>query len=370
MIQKITCAIAASLIAFTSYVSADTDAEIMALKQRVKVLEQKKEGSNRVTPPARPDVKDGADLFLTADALFWRAEEDGLEFAERTFQGTGSNFTDGKVLNPDFDWKWGFRVGIGYNTPHDGWDLYLNWVRFTTHSHKEYSVNPAAIIPRDALYASTGSNSANGPTTNIHEAENHWHLKLNLLDLEMGREFFVSKWLTLRPFVGVRSAWIDQKIDNDYKFETSVGATETAYSIDQRCRFWGLGVRSGLNTLWSLGCGWGIYGNAAISLLPGRFHIRYDQDSTTAAVTTEHDSKDHLNVARAVTDLALGLRWDKLTCDDAYHIAIRVGFEQHHFFGQNQFRNYNYDTSIRPISRASIGDLSTHGVTAGFEFGF
>ncbi|HEY5259394.1 MAG TPA: hypothetical protein VIJ46_02020, partial [Rhabdochlamydiaceae bacterium] len=79
MIKNITFALATTLIAFSSYVHADTDSEIMALKQRVKTLEQRKEGSNRVTPPARPDVKDGADLFITADVLLWRAEEDGLE---------------------------------------------------------------------------------------------------------------------------------------------------------------------------------------------------------------------------------------------------------------------------------------------------
>ena len=93
-------------------------------------------------------------------------------------------------------------------------------------------------------------------------------------------------------------------------------------------------------------------------------------------VNAQLETKDHLNVSRAVTDLALGLRWDTLTCDDAYHFAIRAGFEQHYFFGQNQFRNYAYAKGIgdgfspRPVSRASIGDLSTYGLTVGFEFGF
>ena len=374
MIKNITFALATTLIAFSSYVHADTDSEIMALKQRVKTLEQKKEGSNRVTPPARPDVKDGADLFITADVLLWRAEEDGLEFAEETFQDTSKiqNLTDGRVLNPNFDWKWGFRVGIGYNMPHDGWDLYLDWVRFTSRDHKSNSVNPPTGAAATTLFASTGSNSAGGPSSNVQQASVHWNLKLNMLDLELGREFFVSKWLTLRPFTGLRSGWIDQKLSTDYINEVPSGATLETFDIDQRCRFWGLGIRAGLNTLWSLGCGWGIYGNAAISLLPGRFHINYEQDSTQVTVGTDsqHYTKDHLNAARAVTDLALGLRWDTLTCDEAYHFAFRVGFEQHHFFGQNQFRNYNYDSSARPVSRATLSDLTTYGVTAGFEFGF
>ncbi len=387
MIKKITFALATTLIACSSYVHADTDAEIMALKQRVKSLEQRKEGNNRVTPPARPDVKDGADLFFTADALLWRAAEDGLEFAEETFQDTNHDLDDGRVLNPDFKWKWGFRVGVGYNMPHDGWDLYLNWVRFTSRDHRENRVNPPVAIDMGlgdpapgpgvtTMFANVGSNSANGPITNIQKAKTRWNLKLNLLDLELGREFFVSKWLTLRPFTGLRSGWIDQKFNNRYALLLPTGADSTVFDIEQRCRFWGLGIRAGMNTLWSLGCGWGIYANAAISLLPGRFHVRYDQDSTqlppavSVAIETDHDTKDHLSVARAITDLALGLRWDKLTCDEAYHIAFRIGFEQHHFFGQNQFRNYEYDTNSRPVSRATIGDLSTYGVTGGFEFGF
>ena len=194
------------LIALTTSICADTDEEIMALKQRVKVLEQKKEGCNRVTPPARPDVRDGADLFITADALYWKAEEDGLEFVEKQFEDIAfpPNYTNGKILNPHFDWNWGFRVGLGYNTPHDGWDLYLNWVRFKSRGHEDAEVNPPAGIASQTLFASNGFDMNDGGNSDdVQRAETDWHLKLNLLDFELGREFFVSKWLTLRPFAGL-----------------------------------------------------------------------------------------------------------------------------------------------------------------------
>ena len=102
-----------------------------------------------INPPARPQVKDGSDLFVTADLLVWQAHENGLPLAVVGHQSRSSPFIeDGKVANFDFDCDVGFRIGVGYNLPHDGWDLSFNWLRFYTDASRHVHANDEESIFR------------------------------------------------------------------------------------------------------------------------------------------------------------------------------------------------------------------------------
>src|SRR5690348_16177518 len=66
-----------------------------------------------INPPARPEVKDGVDLFLTADYLIWQANESGLGYAVQNNSPSATTGNSGSVKNPHFKYKSGFRVGAG-----------------------------------------------------------------------------------------------------------------------------------------------------------------------------------------------------------------------------------------------------------------
>lgn len=87
-----------------------------------------------ITPNAGPCVINGADLFITAEFLYWTIRQDHLAFAFSTPEiidplvipeGKGS------VFHPDWEFNPGFKVGLGILFDHDGWDLYANytWIR-------------------------------------------------------------------------------------------------------------------------------------------------------------------------------------------------------------------------------------------------
>ena len=44
--------------------------------------------SGVITPPVAPAVTNGADVFLTADFIYWRSHQDGLPFAQAVTNGT------------------------------------------------------------------------------------------------------------------------------------------------------------------------------------------------------------------------------------------------------------------------------------------
>ena len=87
-------------------------------------------------------------VYVTGDYLYWKAEQEGLTFAETSKNRVPFTVEDGKIFNPDFDWASGFRVGMGYNFRYDGWDLYLQWTDYAVET------SPHVHAPKNGqLYA-------------------------------------------------------------------------------------------------------------------------------------------------------------------------------------------------------------------------
>ncbi len=366
--QKVWLAAAASLVACTSLLSAADDAQMRNLENRVSALEHRKSANGMINPNGRPQVKDGCDLFVTADFLYWKAVEDNLIYVLENEHGV-SFANDSDVRDPHGDWNCGFRIGVGYNTPHDGWDLYANWTRIHNHGHGEEHADEGGTLFPTWLNAYT--NSSSNPTCTKAKAD--WKLRVNLIDLELGREFFTSKWLTLRPFMGLRSGWIHQKLDIDYDNATYVvvQSMQGDVDIDLKNNFWGLGPRGGLNTQWGLGGGWSIYGDMAVSALFGHFKFDEDQDfKNLLNVKKEQlDAERHKQSGKFILDLALGLRWDHMFDDDRFHLGVQAGYEVHWLPGQNQLFRFVDDTAQGSIS-TGYGDLTLQGWTLSARFDF
>ena len=372
--KKMWTTAAASLVAVTSVLNAVDDAQVRNLENRVGALEQKKGANGMINPSGRPQVNDGADLFITADLLYWKSHVNGLPLAVES-QSPTSLAGDKDVKDLNFKWDFGFRVGLGYNIPHDGWDLYLNWTRFYNHAHKSVETDGDEFL-YPSFFSADGLTDAAGTHASFHEIEGRWHLHLNILDLDLGREFFVCKWLTLRPHMGLRTAWIKQKLKTESEgLLASSGAVSNSafeYELEAKNKYWGLGLLAGLDTQWGLGHGWSIYGNAAFSLLYGFFSIDAEEEYRTTASgseTTTLDVDDHYHADRAIADMALGLRWDHMFDHDRYHLGIQAGWEHHLFFGQNQFMRF-VDDAAPGVLLSNQGDLMITGwiLNARFDF--
>ena len=111
--------------------------------------------------------------------------------------------------------------------------------------------------------------------------------QLNLVDIELGRNFWTSHYLAIRPHVGIRVAYLEQ----DYDIEHAGGnwgainaSSVTGYSWGPQTAlnnsvhldndFKGVGLRSGLDSTWNLGCGWALYGDFAASIVYGTIQCR------------------------------------------------------------------------------------------------
>ena len=353
-----------------SYLGADvTDAQMRSLENRVSAMEQKKGSNAMVNPPGRPQVRDGADLFFTADWLIWQGHENGTGYAVKTKEVQANPTTtlyNSSVKNLHFDWDMGFRVGLGYNLPHDGWDLVAGWTWFQNKAHGSSAEGDGT------LYSANPYTPAESSALSYDSSRAHLNLKLNMIDLDLGREFFVSKWMTLRPFMGLRTGWINQSFHASYVGPSP--ATDIS-SIFARAtnKYWGLGLHTGMNTQWGLGSGFSLFGNGAFSILNGFFKVTdYEKTNYTSGVSNDNISnQDGFRVGRVIAELAMGLRWDTMCANDHCHFGIQGGWEQLMFFGQNQFKHFTgSNTSNAGAYFANQGDLTFQGWTISARLDF
>lgn len=314
--------------------------------------------NTRTEQKAAPEsIRASQRVWLEADALVWQASEDDLQYA--TTSKSQTSVQDGHIKSPDFEWGGGVRLGLGIKLPYDEWDLFFNYtyVQAAAHGHA-HAPEGGAVFP---LWMAPFGLPAN---FFAEHAKLRWSVTLNSADAELGRNCLVSKWVSLRPFMGIRSAWIDQDLHIDYTGGTAVpagGKDQLRFDND----FWGIGLRIGVDSLWGLGGGWGLFGNGAASMLAGDFTVRQKEKE---ADLTRLNLKADTNTVVAIAELALGLQWDKLFAQDRYHLGFKFGWELNVFFDQNRLVQF-LGANPGSISQ-SDADLSFQGLTIGLRFDF
>ena len=106
--------------------------------------------TREITPEALPKVTHGVDPFITGEFIYWKAYEDGLDYATTGIApATTSVSSRGNVKNPGSEWEPGFKLGLGLKFRHDGWDLYANWTWLSEFSTQ----NSASASAQTAIYS-------------------------------------------------------------------------------------------------------------------------------------------------------------------------------------------------------------------------
>ncbi|NGX36935.1 MAG: hypothetical protein K1000chlam2_00081 [Chlamydiae bacterium] len=336
-----------------------------------------------VNAPVNPITCNG-DWEITVAGFYWRAYQPGMEYAIKNLVSNEetderAHLIDAKFKNPHFDWDFGFKIGLGYNTTCDGWDFGVLWTQYkgSASSHEEAENDDNTTLLN--IWSNFRSTD-NGDPLFTTDMETHWKVNLNLVDISLGRKYWNSKRLALRPHIGIRIAFINQ----DYDIHSKGGSWSLVtpnvngeLNIDND--FNGAGIRAGFDTTWNFGCGWAIYGNFALSIINGHYNI--DENETTRQAVEPHakqavmEVEDSFRDSSFMTDLALGIQYSSLFCDCQYGMTVSLGWEQHIFANQNQmWRIVNKEGSAGSDDDNSYhqrrGDLSTQGWTLSVKFDF
>lgn len=233
------------------------------------------------------------------------------------------------------EFQLGLRLTFGINTNYDKWDVY------TSYTALRYSHVNAGYIT---------TNSAN---TDITIKLNY---DVNLADFDLGRCYKISRKLSLRPHLGVRTFWLTQK-----ERLTSL-ASNQSYVKKILSHFTGL--EGGLDTLWKFSSGFSLYGNIGVASLVNAQKVKNKQPSYDFVSTTS------TSIIPAL-DFSLGIKWDINFADNLYHFGFTAGYEQHIYFNIN--KNYALSSAFSNLASYCLlesPDFSLQGLCVGARFDF
>lgn len=325
-------------------------------------------------PSSDPYAPSGSHLFVFAEWLYWQANETGLSYA---LNNPDFDITDDTIMGsgyaaqPKFDWRSGTRLGIGYTFPHDQWESSLAWTWYTgqatdsqTSTGEIPTILPIFIHPN--LYNP-------GAIAACLSGDSNLFLHLNVLDLGLGKQVKLSKALSIRPHVGIRSAWLNQNYNINYTqlFEKGGSIVLDEYSTNISNDFWGIGMLGGFGSQWDLKWGISFFGDVALSLLYGFFDTSIAESFITPSGhgNLVVSNTNNFRAGRAIVDLQLGLRYTSPCIKDRCMIVLQGGWEQHMYFSQNQIMHFTDAQSWGNFVQ-NQGDVDFQGLSLGASLYF
>lgn len=307
------------------------------------------------------------------DLLYWKAHEKSLILTNKKSPiFFTDDFTKAKVIHPHFDWNLGYRIGVGYSFPCSPWKATLDWTHYDTKVRQHRATNSndlTNVNNQQGMFPIWALSDDIIAGDYISKASLKGKLSLNLIDLMFnGRSIVCGKCFEILPYAGIRTAWIRQHANIDYRggiflidiIEAGV-SLEGSDHIYLKNDFWGIGPRLGMQPLFSIGHGFSIYGDAAISALGGVFNIDQKETYLQRERFSRHKHETRL---RWIGDLAAGISWKKPLCNERYLLTLELGWEYHIFFHQLELKK----DAFHIIS--SNRNLDVQGVTFASHFEF
>lgn len=323
------------------------------------------------------------------DFLYWKADEDGLEYGTKMKASPiigESSTTKTKLLDLQFEWDPGFRLGVGYVFDHfDCWALNLNWTHIHNHAHGSSSAQGIeSEVGNVDTIISPWVNLLFELRSGASKASAHWHVDYDTLDLDFGRSVLLSKRFVINPYFGLRAAWINQdyKAKYDSVFILAEGAPSFTREVTFKGKndFNGFGLRGGTELLCNLSKNWHIFSQFTANILYGKFRVHMknlnDQglgEGNIPPMPLDFKASEHFWRVRLGFEEAIGFGWDTFFRCERYRLRIRAAYELTQWLSQNELFYTLYfrgQDTISSVPIRSQGNLSFHGIRAGIQFDF
>lgn len=361
--------LAISILLFSCFSTLDA----YAPKAKKKNEHPQLDPNHKITPTARTCPKSSGP-YLIGSYLYWKPQIDNIPIvAKYTFLGNPPNDYV-TVKRMDFDWESGFKVGFGYNIKRDRWDFRLNWTELHSLMHETFQTGlsyngPISPIPGFlAVLSDTVGTGTEALFVFCMQAKTKWDLDFDTLDFEVGRDFFISSNLSLRPFAGLKAAKIDQRFKVEYfdNFELDSNIvnpilfdySKTTAKQDHDA----IGPRIGINTRWNIASfNLAFDANAAFSLLWSKL------EAQTKGQIPSHDIIDSVidnkTFMEPVFEIFLGFDWRH--CWRWFGLNISAGYEMQYWLNETQMFETVQNSHI-----PSNTDLTLQGLTASLKLEF
>lgn len=290
--------------------------------------------------------KFGGGFFVDVEYLYLQPRRRAQDFAiiDPNLAGTAV----GSIESVNWSSNSGYGIGAGYRIGNQGWFVAAHYMYF--HSGNDRTLNSPAGGTLIATMTHPGFvdlvDSAVGTST----------INYNVLDVDFGRKYYPCDSFQFGWTAGGRFAWIDQGLNAFY-----VGNTANQSVVSSPVDFNGCGVRVGGDAQWFFGRGFGLYAQAAGSLLAGDFRTSLVETNNAGATVITNVSDRYRKVV-PVAEIGIGGVYQR------EHFRARIGYYITNWFGMVDSPDIIHDFSNKLSHRTS--DLSLDGLLVQLAFAY
>lgn len=301
--------------------------------------------------------KDVSSFFINAEALYWTAQADCLDFA---WVGTASASAglDGRYHKADFKWKPGVRVSAGYFNAPKYWEFQLQYTW-------EYIKGSKTINrPSGGYILSCWPNDADDL---ISQAKNHAALHYQTWDGVAARVFIPNPHFRLRFLGGLTTARMKENFNTWFYGSINNSRIETMW------KYWGIGFKVGTFLDWFLGKDFYLTGKCAFASLMGyhKSSIYYRISGEDSAIEYTRDKGWR---PAFMTQFFGGPSWQRSF--GKYRVEVFAGYEFNGWFnvlevlGMIDESTSALFTDLTNRTETEKSMLGLHGLTCRVSFNF
>jgi|GEM_PF-2596428 len=275
--------------------------------------------------PASPFV-DGERWALGLEYIFWETRTEGTEYAYSNSALSTAIPISGNVYSVKPGWTSGVRLFGAKYFAYDRWSLQASFtfLRPNGSSATASALSSARIPLRGVLLSNTY----------LDVAKASYNLDYYDLEVNLGRDFYVSKALSLRPFFGLESVWFDQTLTTRYSGGDTLGL-DTVTLIDTS-DLWGMGPEIGLSSGWFLGLGFKITASSRVALPFGYVNSIHNESHSRIAAQRFY-MKEQKHQFNPFAQGRIAAAWSGYVNKKKQYIDVSFGYDFTYFFGYNEF---------------------------------
>lgn len=331
------------------------------------------------TAPAPPTVTkkskplDPDTAVVSVEFIYWRPDQAGMNYCFVSNEPDELIGSKNRGVEQKGDWTPGFRLGAGYQFGESQCDAFAYWTRF--HSSACNRVEGELILATPLLGAPLKGDQTlvavggRGPDTgSVHS---HWHLQMDLIEVDLGYRIHFQDRLVLRPYVGVEGGWIHQR--QAIKFDDFLSEAPPSVIFDaevvNKSHFHGVGPKVGLNGDCTLGWGFGLLGRFAATGLCGRasYPVRINLEDDPQALFPHVRVKEGRRPVVPLLQGLVGLDW-RYPVMEKGELYFMAGYEVLYFWGM--WRQQGSLEQEILGGGSAYSNLSLQGLTVQAQFSF
>lgn len=300
-------------------------------------------------------------FFVKFDTLIWKGTRNHMDYAIKGDNSNGGGLIENAKLHKmDFDWDLGFRLGLGYYLPCNGWDLSILYTRF--HTEASGSSHDSNLNDTDRLFSTRWASNLTDNVPSSGQAEKikaNLDVEYDLVDLLLSYSYSPCCNFHLSPSFGARMLILDQ----DFSTKMEGGAFgNPPNKVTWNSDLFGLGIVGNYQVRYQLCQNLAINGLVGASAVVSSHKEKQYQIHSSISPDFFELKDEKSQEILCGSDFSLNIEW--LTCVCDYVMEFTAGYEIHcwnHIPTMTRMGSSNAGSEPGWPSDTSGGSLGFHG---------